>query len=124
MDLKECYAAMEADYDDVLCRLASEERVKKFLLKLADDKSFTEIREGLLEQDYEKAFRASHTLKGVCMNLGLTVLQKSSGALTENLRGLKPDEDTQRLFDRLEADYRAMAASVNKLKDSGSPEAG
>ena len=40
MTLKECYAAMGGDYDEVIGRLRSERLVQKFVLKFLDDGSY------------------------------------------------------------------------------------
>ena len=39
------------------------------------------------EQNAEEAFRAAHTLKGICLKLGLYRLYKVSACHTEKLRG-------------------------------------
>ena len=72
MTVKECYECLGADYEDVSCRLRSEERILKFLKMVLKDTSFKDLCDAMEEQDYEKAFRAVHTLKGVLLNLGLT----------------------------------------------------
>ena len=46
-----------------------------------------ELTESLKEKDGECAFRAAHTLKGVCANLGLDRLYEADCELTEKLRG-------------------------------------
>ena len=43
MTVKECYAQMGADYEEVLGRLGSEALVKRFTLKFLNDKSFSEL---------------------------------------------------------------------------------
>lgn len=121
MTLKECYARMGADYDDVIRRLATEERVRKFLSKLLTDPSYQLLCDALANENYEEAFRAAHSIKGVCMNLGLTVLQASSSALTENLRGGAADADTKRLFGRVKADYENMTAALETLFQENPP---
>ena len=40
MTVKECYETMGADYDGVVSRLRTDERVRKFLLKVLNDKSY------------------------------------------------------------------------------------
>ena len=40
MTVRECYEEMGADYEEVLRRLANEERVARFLLKFSSDESF------------------------------------------------------------------------------------
>ena len=90
MELKEVYEKIGGDYDDVVRRLMGEKLVRKFLLKFLDDKSYADLERTLSEGDYKEAFRAAHTLKGVCQNLSLTSLYQVSSQLTEELR----NEDT------------------------------
>ena len=40
MTLKECYAALNGDYEEAMGRLRSERLVQKFVLKFLDDGSF------------------------------------------------------------------------------------
>ena len=72
MNLQECYEALGGDFEDVLSRLRSEKLVQKFVLKFLNDKSFDLLCSSLEEENYEEAFRASHTIKGVCQNLRFT----------------------------------------------------
>ena len=48
----------------------SEALVRKFVLKYPNDPSFGQLKDALAAQDWETAFRASHTLKGVAQNFG------------------------------------------------------
>ena len=57
MTVKECYEAIGADYEEVLRRLANEERVARFLLKFPGDESFAGLVKAVEESDYEAAFR-------------------------------------------------------------------
>ena len=70
MTVKECYEQMGADYEGVLGRLRSEGLIKKFAKKFLDDGSFQSLKDNLAQGNGEEAFRAAHTLKGVCQNLG------------------------------------------------------
>ena len=40
MTVKECYEAIESDYNDVLSRLRTDERIQRFLLKVLEDGSY------------------------------------------------------------------------------------
>ena len=71
MTLQEFYARVGGDYNATLSRLLSEALVKKFILKYPGDPSFAQLKDALAAQDWELAFRASHTLKGVAQNLGM-----------------------------------------------------
>lgn len=115
MQVKECYAAMGGDYEGVMCRLLSEERVKKYLLKFLNDRSFDTLQTAMAEADREEAFRMAHTLKGVSQNLGFTSLFVSSDALTEALRN-EMREDAGALFCKVEADYRATVAAISAMQ--------
>ena len=53
MTVKDCYEAIGADYQEVLRRLANEERVKRFLLKFPGDDSFSGLVKAVEEGDYE-----------------------------------------------------------------------
>ena len=77
MTIIECYQSFGGDYDDVISRLRSEKLVEKFAVKFLADKSYSQL---------EEAFRAAHTLKGVCQNLGFTPLYAVSSEMSEILR--------------------------------------
>ena len=83
MTMQECYEKIGEDYQEILSRFGSEAMVKRFAISFLNDPSFEQLKEGLEENDGEKAFRAAHTLKGVCLNLGFNGLNKLSSELTE-----------------------------------------
>ena len=94
MTLKEFYAAVGGDYDATLNRIPKESMVLRFVKKYADDKTYAQLTEAVKAQDWETAFRASNTLKGVAQNLGFDGLYRAAFALTEEMRGGKPLTDT------------------------------
>ena len=65
MTVKECYDAIGANYEEIMGRLRTEERVKKFLLKVLSDKSYDLLIQSIEERNMEEAFRAAHTMKGI-----------------------------------------------------------
>lgn len=111
MTIQECYAALEGDYQEVLGRLYSEALVQKFVGKFLSDKSFQTLEDAMKEKNYEEAFRAAHTLKGVSQNLSFTKLHESSHEMTEALRTKDYDLACQ-LFPKVEADYTQTAAAI------------
>lgn len=98
MTLQEFYARVGGDYNATLSRLPSEALVKKFILKYPGDPSFAQLKDALTAQDWELAFRASHTLKGVAQNLGMDRLYKAAAALCDAVRG--PSRWKMRAFGR------------------------
>lgn len=117
MDLRECYAELGGDYEGVVGRFHGERLVLKFSLKFLEDGSYALLRDSLQNGRMEEAFRASHTLKGVCQNLGFTRLYESSAALTEALRGCEaPPPEADGLFCQVTKDYECTAAAIQKLQ--------
>ena len=105
MTLEECYAAMGGDYADAMGRLRSERMIQKFVLKVPKDESFNLLRRSWDAKDYAEAFRASHTIKGICQNLSITRLGDSAARLTDALReGWTPPADA--LAEEVFRDYR------------------
>ena len=115
MDLRECYATIGGDYDGVLSRLRSERLVQKFVLKFLDDPSYQNLMKAVEEGKYDEAFRASHTIKGVCQNLDFTRLYESSHELTEALRNGWSTE-AEALLQRVTEDYIRTASAIKILK--------
>lgn len=94
MTVEECYKAMGGDYADVVSRLRTDDRIKRFLMKVLEDGSYAELVRNLTDRNIPEAFRAAHTLKGVCMNLSLTTLFHAVNQLTEALRGKQEYSDS------------------------------
>lgn len=118
MTIKEVYEKINGDFDDVLTRLPREELVKKFAIKFLDDPSFKQLSKALDEDNLEEAFRAAHTLKGVCMNLGFKVLYESTYEITEALRPGNPKlskEELHNLFKELDKDYNIVINGIKEL---------
>lgn len=114
MNIEECYAVMNGNYQEVLERLRSEAFIRKFVKRFPEDRSFAELKEALAEGDAEKAFRAAHTLKGVCVNLGFSGLYELSSALTEKLRG-RELTDYKADFEKLAAAYEQTVSAIQQL---------
>jgi HPt (histidine-containing phosphotransfer) domain-containing protein len=86
MTLREFYAKTNADYDAVIRRLINETLVLKYLNKFQKDAYFAQLQHAAEERDYQTAFRCAHTLKGLCLTLGLEAMSEPVTALTEELR--------------------------------------
>ena len=93
MILEEFYARIGGNYQETLRRLPSEKMVRRFVGKYAADPSYQELEAALAKKDWEAAFRAAHTLKGVAQKLGFDSLHRVAAELTEALRGNKALED-------------------------------
>ena len=116
MDVRTCYETMDANYEDALNRFLSEDRIKRFLGMFLRDTSYELLEKSLGEKDYETAFRAAHTLKGVAMNLALTRMAESSSELTEALRGGTPNGDIDGLYAAVSEAYKITRAAIEALE--------
>lgn len=111
MVLSEFYAAIGSDMKAVLSRIPSEKMVGKFVRMYAEDDSFRQLCAAVAQADWQSAFRAAHTLKGVAQNLGFDRMQEAASALTEALRGGAPLSD----FALMKAAEDAQAQLMNAL---------
>ena len=117
MTLKEFYAAVGGDYDATLNRIPKESMVLRFVKKYADDKTYAQLTEAVGNQDWETAFRASHTLKGVALNLGLGSLAHASSQMTEALRGQDSmPESVQPLYEAVQKEHTAVCSALEQLE--------
>lgn len=114
MTLEECYAAMGGDYDGAMNRLRSEKLLMKFVLKFLEDPNMETLRTALAAGDQDSAFRAAHTLKGLCLNLGFTKLGDSSSQLTEAVRS-SIAADASALMQQLESDYTEAIQTIRSM---------
>lgn len=86
MNVKEFYDAIGGSYEAALSRLMRDSMIEKFVGKFPKDPSFAALRQAIGEEDWEAAFTAAHTLKGVSLNLAFQTLGEQASALTEMLR--------------------------------------
>ena len=86
MTIEQCYQTLGGNYAEVSNRLPSPRLVSKFLGKFLEDPSFEILCAQLETGNRPEAFRAAHTLKGVCANLSFSRLLASATVLTEALR--------------------------------------
>lgn len=102
--LERFYQKAQGDYGDVMARLRSPERVRRFLGLFVKDPSYQSLLDAMEAQDTELAFRASHTLKGTAGDMGLTRLAQASSEVCEALRAQQMGE-AQALLPAAQAAY-------------------
>lgn len=116
MTLKECYDEIGSSYDEAAARFGNEAVLKRFVIKFTKDPSFKELEKALADSNGEAAFRAAHTLKGLCLNFGFDALYKASAQLTEMLRDYKTD-GTEDLFNDVKREYERLTDAINRVGD-------
>lgn len=118
MTIEECYEKLGGNYAEVRGRLASASLVERFLGKFLDDQCYETLCLQMEQGNRQEAFRAAHTLKGVCANLGFSALLRSSSALTEALR---PESDSipeaaAALMETVRQDYTVTVEAIRAFK--------
>lgn len=115
MTVKDCYNKMGASYQNVMARFGNEDMVKRFALKFLQDDSFEQLKMALEKQDAEASFRAAHTLKGLCLNLGFDSLFEVTTVITEHLRDGQI-AGWESLFEKVEQRYVIVKESLEQLQ--------
>ena len=116
MTVKECYEAFGGNYEEVVSRLRTDERIARFLQKVVDDGSYKLLIDSIATNNVDEAFRAAHTLKGVCGNLSITKFGESSTALCEYLRDKRViDDSVMAMLETVKADYELTISSIKQL---------
>lgn len=114
MTLRECYEQMGGNYEEVIDRLRTEERVLKYLGRFLADEGYEGLCAAMAGGDYRQAFLHVHNLKGVSLNLAFSRLYASAGELCEMLRGGEPNGDAAEALARVSADYARVAEAIRR----------
>ena len=117
MNVRECYEAIDGDYEEVKRRFLTDARIRRFALLFLRDSSMEELRAAMRDQDCEKAFQAAHTLKGVCLNLGFSGLYKPVNIITELLRAGMYEKALDQMKE-VEEGYLIAEKGLKKLEQS------
>lgn len=92
--------------DEAIYRFSgNEEMYERFLGKFLEDPNYEKLKDALAKQDYDEAFSAGHTMKGVTGNLGLKSIYDALIPLVEALRHKE------------EANYDTMLQDVTERYD-------
>ena len=71
MTTAEFYRKVDGSLDEVLERIPDEKRLVRYLSALPRERCLEDMTEGVKAADAPRVFRAVHTLKGLCLNLGI-----------------------------------------------------
>lgn len=122
MNIKEFYDFIGENYNEVLGRLRVESRIIKYVTKFPADESFKLLRRAMIDKNYQEAFRAAHTLKGICLNLGFMKLYNISSDITEKLRNfddaekIEADGSIRNLITDASERYDKIIQGINAIK--------
>lgn len=118
MTMEECYRELGGNYAEVCKRLPNLSLIERFTARFPDDPSFHDLCREMENGNRAGAFRAAHTLKGVCANLSFTRLLESVSRLTDVLR---PETDTipdaaAALLENVRQEYQLTVDAIRKYQ--------
>ena len=117
-EFREIFEVYGADYNSTMARFMGKEAMYlKFLDMLFKDDNLEKLGTALEQQDYEAAFAAAHTLKGVVGNMGLTPLFNAVCASVESLRKREVPEDYNVLYQIIQTGFLQADEFRKKLKE-------
>lgn len=117
-EFREIFEVYGADYNSTMARFMGKEAMYlKFLDMLFKDDNLEKLGTALEQQDYEAAFAAAHTLKGVVGNMGLTPLFNAVCAIGESLRKREVPEDYNVLYQIIQTGFLQADEFRKKLKE-------
>lgn len=114
MTIQEFYEKISGNYSEAVGRMMKDSIVQRFVIMFLSDKSFDELRDNLESGNTEAAFRAAHTLKGVCKNLAFTRLAVSCSELTELLR-VGNLCAARSFFPKVQSDYDSVVKAISEI---------
>lgn len=117
MNVREFYAAVGGDYDEAMGRLLNEKRIIKYLRKLPDTGDVAGMNEAFAAGNWEDAFRFSHNVKGVSLNLSLTSLAESAAELCDTVRHGAPQVDFSGMLTAVNEKYDLTVKAIGEIEE-------
>lgn len=103
------------DVDSVMERFMNNDALlERFMRKFKNDPNYRQLLDAVKERDNDKAFTASHTLKGVAGNLSLSALQSQVSVQCDLFRG-GDFEGGAALMDKVTEEYERITAAIDKV---------
>lgn len=119
MNVEALYIKTGGDYAGAIHLFQTDERIMKYLKIMQNDTNLDVVCKALPQNDYETAFCAAHTIKGLALNMHLTALANKAGTLTELLRSRQAHEDILPLLAEVKQTYQTlMDCMENGLKST------
>lgn len=112
MTVQELYNTLGEDYNEIFDRIGNDKWIEKYLKKFTAEDYVAELGTAIAEEKWEELFKASHSLKGLALNLGLSKLADASTKLCETVRHGAPEVDVVPLFKDTETAYSAAIEQI------------
>lgn len=117
MNVRECYKEISGDYDAVIDRLHTDEKVLKYLRKYAGTNLVDRMLEAFDSEDYKQVFELSHELKGMSANLELKRNNSTITHICDSVRGGIKTIDITELMAKAKAEHEQLIKIVNLIEE-------
>lgn len=122
MNVEECYIKIGGSYADATRLFKTDERIIKYFKIMQKDANLDALCKALEQNDYETAFRAAHTLKGLSLNMQFTALAGEVSELTELLRPREANADILPLLSKTKQTYQTILRCIEDCLKSMAAE--
>ena len=123
MTVQELYQQIDGDYDAAKKIMMMDQMIGRFIVKLADDRTYEKLEAAGAAMDPAALFETAHTLKGVAANLGLTKLSAMASGITEEFRPGKErtmsDEQVKEKLEEIRALYGKTMDGIRAFSQNG-----
>ena len=121
MTVQELYAEIGGDYDQAIRVLRVDKLIDKHIRKLPQNGVVDNLIGAGRNMDPTELFETAHAMKGVCANLGLTVLAGMASEIAEEYRPGNPrqysDAEVKEKIAEIETLYQRTADCIRKFKE-------
>lgn len=118
--ISEVYAKIGGTYETAKGNLMLDRLIEKYVFKFPHDPSFAALEKAMAERNVEAGFVASHTLKGVALNLAFSKLAKASSDLTDSMRAAVRSGYTWEQYDEMYAivkeEYQKVITAIKEYQ--------
>ena len=118
MTVRELYETLGGDYKEAMSRLMNDQFASLMLKKFLANNEYGKMAEAFAQGDRASAFRYSHNLKGVCLNLELGRLAGTASAICDSVRGGAPTADLAAMAKQAEEEYALVMEGIRSLQAS------
>lgn len=115
MRVVDMYAKLGENYQEVYERLGNEAWIVKYLRKFVAENYNGQLNTAVAEKNWAEGFKLTHTMKGLALNLGLSVMRDTSSALCESMRYGEPKNDISSMMDAQNAEYQRIFEAIAEL---------
>lgn len=115
MTVQELYVNLGEDYNEIYERIGNDKWIVKYLKKFIIEDYVNDLKTAIVDEQWEDLFKASHSLKGLALNLGLSKLANASTALCETVRSGAPTTDVTPLYNATAGYYNEAISQIELL---------